>query len=384
MTKKKVLFEAGPMLDGRKTGVGYYVSQMIGSLNNAHSNELDIVGYYFNFLNRRDNLTSQYKHIRFRRISFIPGKVLSICRRLGFQPFLELFVRERADAVIFTNYVSLPQLRKKITVLVVYDLGFLDVPEFTQSQNLKYLLKFCPPSILKADIIITISEFTKERLEYYFPNLKANIIVTHIPPAEVLLKPTELSDNLSKKGINKKSYILYLGTIEPRKNLETLIAAYSKLRPELKSKYSLVLAGGKGWKDKAIIDAISKEREKGANIIETGYISEDEKNALYSNASCFVLPSHYEGFGMPLLEAMKYDLPTLASDIPVFREIAGGASLFFNKNSSQDLAEKISFILTDQKLKKKLSSKAKNHLNNFSWQDNTSKIFETLRSIDCG
>jgi glycosyltransferase involved in cell wall biosynthesis len=379
MPKKKILFEAGPMLDSQKTGVGYYISHLISSLQNTNSNEIELLGYYFNFLDRREKDLTGYKDLSFKKISLVPGKIISLCRRLNFQPWLEIFVRQKADTIIFTNYVSLPQIRKKKTALVVYDLSYLDTPEYVQDVNLKYLKRFCSPSIKNADVIITISNFTRKRIEHYFPELKAEIVVTPIPPPiEIVKHRSVLSNTLQEKGIKNNKYILFFGTIEPRKNISSLISAYSLLSSDLKSNYALVLAGGKGWKDEEILKSVEENRAKGLNIITTGYISEEDKQSLYSNASGFVLPSHYEGFGMPILEAMQASLPVVLSDIPVFREVAGKAALYFNKDDPQDIANKISLLLNNSGLANELRSKGKLRLNLFNWEENAIKVYKAI------
>jgi glycosyltransferase involved in cell wall biosynthesis len=378
MPKQKILFEAGPMLDSQKTGVGYYVSHLADSLQTLYADKLELTGYYFNFLNRRENKIPAGSNIGFHKIWLVPGKLISLCRRLGFQPWLEVFIRQTADVVIFTNYIALPQLRKRKTVLIVYDLSFLDVPEFTQARNLKYLLRFSKSSIRKADIIITISEFTRKQLNHHFPNLKAEIVVTPIPPISKHVEKTKLSNSLINKGVHENGYILHFGTVEPRKNLEALVSAYALFSPDLRSKYSLILAGGKGWKDESILAAIAEQQAKGLNIILTGYVSEEEKNALYSNAACFVLPSHYEGFGMPVLEAMQHGTPALLSDIPVFHEVAGDAAIYFDKDRPDDIAERISSVLNDSGLKKLLVQKGEAQLKAFSWEENAAKVYQAL------
>lgn len=379
MPKQKVLFEAGPMLDNRKTGVGYYVSHLANSLQSLYSDQLELTGYYFNFLNRRSNQVPLGSRLRFRKVWLMPGKVISACRRLGFQPWLELFVRYRTDVVIFTNYVALPQLRKRKTVLIVYDLSYLDVPQFSQNVNLRYLKRFCSPSIRSADIIITISDFTRQRLDYHFPDLKAEVVVTPIPPISIQVEKEALSDDSIDQGIQKDNFMLYVGTIEPRKNLEALIQAYSLLDPKLRTKYALVLAGGKGWKDEAIRALIAEHQAKGLNIIFLGYVTEEEKSNLYSNAACFVLPSHYEGFGMPILEAMQHGCPTILSDIPVFHEVAGDAAVYFDKDRPEDIASKVLSVLDDPALRQDLAQKGEAQLKKFSWEENATKVYQALK-----
>jgi alpha-1,3-rhamnosyl/mannosyltransferase len=380
MPKKRVLFDAGPMLDDRKTGVGYYVSHLMTSLKHEHGDELALTGYYFNFLGRHGNKTGGYT-IPFRQIRLIPGKLLSVCRRLGFQPFLELFVRTRSDAVIFTNYVSLPLFRKRRVALVVYDLGFLDVPEFTQNKNLAFLKRFCPPSIRRADVIITISQYTKDRIRHHFPNISADIVVTPIPPLDQAVVKGGLTSALLEKGIQAGKYILYVGTIEPRKNLETLVHAYMAMDAAARENYSLVLAGGEGWKDEAILAAVADAQALGANIILTGYVSDEEKRALYANAACFVLPSHYEGFGMPIFEAMQYGIPVAVSDIEVFHEVAGDGAVYFDKDDAEDMAKQIDSNLRDESVRTELIKHGNKRLGAFNWKTNADTVYETLAQV---
>jgi glycosyltransferase involved in cell wall biosynthesis len=379
MKKPRVLFDAGPMLDARKSGVGYYVQSLVHSLEANYADQLELTGYYFNFLRRRQKIP-QDKASKFHEIWLIPGRILSVCRRLGFQLPLEFFTRipRDVDTVFFTNYVALPLLHRRKIMLAIYDLSFLDVPEFSQTLNLRYLKQFCAPSIRRADTIVTISEFTKQRLLHHFPDLKAQIIVTPIPPLKTPEPNTGLSRRLTDMSISPNAYILYVGTIEPRKNLEALVRAYEQLNPELQGSHSLVLAGGKGWKDVVIRETISKLQDKGLHIILTGYVSDEEKSALYSNASCFVLPSHYEGFGMPILEAMQHGTPTVVSDIPVFHEVAGAGALYFDKDNIADIAQQLAVVLTDKKTSEQITQAAIRQLQTFSWQDNAAKVYQAL------
>lgn len=378
MANRKVLFEASPMLDKHKTGVGYYVEYLTRAL--ADSGEIDLEGFYFDFFGRNRKKGPMLPHTRFRRIFLIPGKLLSLARRFGWQPPLEMFVRSRADITLFTNYVSLPVLKKTKVALVVYDLSYLDHPEFTQERNLAFLNTFCSDSIRKADLIITISDFTKQRIVSLFPNLSAEIIVTPIPPLP--LKQYVKNDLiLNNHNLTAQHYILYLGTIEPRKNIEKLIEGYALLPANIRSKYPLVLAGGKGWKDGAIRNTIELYRNRGYTIVTTGYISDEEKDSLYRNAVCYVLPSHYEGFGMPILEAMQYQLPVVVSDIPVFHEVAGDAAYYFNKDNAQSIADTLSRCLADSPQQAQRMKRQQAELNKYSWRQNADIVIDAFESL---
>lgn len=381
MDKLRVLFEAGPMVDKHKTGVGYFVDYLIQSL--AKTNSVDLTGYYFDFLGKNKTPTPNLKNTRFERISLIPGKTLSITRRLGWQPPLGFFTKtSHYDVALFTNYVSLPTSPSSKVALIVYDLGFIDHPDFTEQKNLAYLESFSTKSIRSADLIITISEFTKKRIKGLFPHITCPIIVTPIPPVSPPPYPLEKESSILKKfSLNRYKYILYLGTIEPRKNLKNLIIAYSLLPAKIRSTHPLVLAGGKGWKDEEIRQAISEYQSKGYNIITTGYITDEEKAVLYNNTACFTLPSHYEGFGMPILEAMQYSAPVAISDIPVFHEVAGQAAIYFNQDDPDSIAREISRLIDDTKLRQKLAKQQVKELTKYSWESNASLVVDAFQSL---
>jgi glycosyltransferase involved in cell wall biosynthesis len=377
-----VVFEASPMVDNQKTGVGYYVDRLMRAMSENESQAIRLDGFFFDFFGRRGKKAPALPRVRFHKIRFSPGKLLSACRRLGFQPPLEFFIPRGSDVVLFTNYVSLPLLRRRKTALVVYDLGYLDHPEYIQPKNLAYLQRFCSRSIRTADLIVTISEYTRQRLLHHFPDLTARIIVTHIPPAPLTPQaPSILPPSLAKKGVMHKKYILYVGTVEPRKNIQNLIEAYVHLPAKTRSQYSLVLAGGKGWRDDAILTDIAQKQADGFRIIQTGYVTDVEKVALYENAACFVLPSHYEGFGMPILEALSHGIPTAISNIQVFHEVAADAAVYFDKDNPQDIAETITNLLSNTALQQKLVVAGKKRLATFSWEKNSRIVAEALRNL---
>lgn len=378
MRKTEILFDASPMVDSQKTGVGYYVDQLIKNIGREYGNKNNITGYYFDFMALNHKHQDPVAGISFQKIWLVPGKLLSLCRKLGFQPFLEFFIFKKSAATLFTNYVSIPQINRTHKSLVVYDLGFLDCPEYIQKNNLSFLSKFCPPSIQSADSIITISEFTKSRIKHYFPDIKAPIVVTHIPPANFEVQKVSLTKRLNSFGIRKNGYLLFVGTIEPRKNIDTLVDAYCALDESIRKNYSLVLAGGSGWDNERMLQRINALKRDGFKILLTGYVTDEEKVALYTNASAFVLASHYEGFGMPILEAMQFKLPVILSDIPVFHEVAGDAAAYFNKDSSTDLSILISAVLNDKTLRKKLVNKSEGVLDKFSWTDNAKRVYELI------
>lgn len=376
----RILFDARPIVDKQMSGVGYYIEGLIRALAETYPDDIELVGFYFNFLNRKrksgsvDEVNVQYKAIR-----FVPGKVLSLTRLVGWQPPIECFVNTRhIDVILWTNYISLPSLRKTPSADIVYDLGCFDAPKFLQQKNLQFLQKFLPSSIRRSRVLVTISNFTKQRIVHHFPAAPP-IVVTPIPPVVQNSMKAELSEALSKKGIKPGSYLLYIGTVEPRKNIAGLVEAYCLLDQKIRSQYALVLAGGKGWNDQEIIELIVQKQQQGFTIIQTGYISDEEKAALYKNARLFVLASHYEGFGMPILEAFQHKLPVALSNIDVFREVAGNAAWYFDKDYPADIAKTIQAALDSPKTSQ--GHAMDQVLSSVSWQKNAHEIHKALKGI---
>jgi alpha-1,3-rhamnosyl/mannosyltransferase len=295
-------------------------------------------------------------------------------------PF-ELLVRERSDVLLFPNYLSFPSITRRPTISIVYDLAFLDCPEYVSVKNRNDLVRFVPVSIKRSSIVITISMSMRDRIIHYYPEATSKIIVVPVPAAHNKVIPSKLPINLTSRGLAPGRYILHVGTIEPRKNIESLVEAYACLPQNVRNSYALVLAGGNGWKNESIVAAIKKQQAAGLNIIQTGYVGDAVKSALYQHAACFVMPSHYEGFGMPIFEAFQRSIPVAASDIPVFREIAADAVSYFNKDNPRDISRVLTGLLQDEALQKQLVARGKERLGAYSWPENARIVTEAFERL---
>ncbi len=350
MSKKKprIYFDANPLV-GQKSGIGYYTKYLIESVAEANPTA-EYVGHYYNFLgHKKPHNLPRAKNISFIETRLVPTKVINLLRRCGIEIPYEIFTRRAFDFAIFTNFVSSPSILNRPNLLVVHDLGFVDYPEYVSEANKKYLLRWVPKSIRRAKLLVSISNFTSQRMKQIYGR-EADII-TPIPP---------LKRRLGLKKIKPaKAYILFVGNIEPRKNLVNLIRAFSGLPESYKAKYDLLLAGGKGWKDSKIIESLNEANANGARVKALGYVSESEKAKLYQNAMLYVQPSFYEGFGMPVLEAMSYGVPVICSRIPTHVEVAESAALYFDPNKPETMAKAMTEILSSPKKQAILSKLSK-------------------------
>ena len=288
---------------------------------------------------------------------------------------------KRTDITIFPNYALWPTIKSKKRVVTIHDLSFLKFPEVVEVKNLTYLKRVVPHAVRKADLVLTVSHTMKQELVDAYGIPESKIHVTPIPPAEAHLSPSSLNVH-QKYSIPTKGYILFASIIEPRKNLDVLLDAYSLLPKNIQESYSLVVAGGMGWNSDDIEQKLTKMQKQYATIVRTGYYDNlTDAPALYQNASVFVMPSLYEGFGMPVLEAMAGKTPVIASDIPVLREVGGDASLHFPTNDPGALAKQLERILTDKAFAKKQVVLGTENLKRFSWQQVAKDLYEKLHTI---
>lgn len=285
----------------------------------------------------------------------------------------------QVDATILPNFSTWPTVKSKLTMTVVHDLTYLYFPEAVESKNLAHLRRVVPKSIKKADYILTVSNSIKEELIKEFGLSADKCIVTPVPPDNSFfqtLESSRLEEVKKKYGIDKK-YIYFIGNLEPRKNLTCLIKAYSMLPDHIKKEYQLVLAGGKGWKTEETEKVLQKALDAGENIKRLGFIDQLDSPALYQAAVLFVMPSLYEGFGVPILEAMASGCPVVASDIPVLREVSGDIASYADPYNAEDFKNKIVQELS-KNTTEEWREKAKANVTRFSWQENTDNLISVI------
>lgn len=371
--QRYVYFDANPLI-GKMSGVGYYTKHLIGSLAVA-APETQFIGHYFNFLGKKPttNLPRE-ANISYIETRLAPTKILNVIRRINIQIPYEVYTRRKFDFAIFTNFTSTPSLFKTPNLVVVHDLCFMDYPQFVADRNRKFLERWVPRSIKKCSILATISDSASTQLIKHF-NRKADII-TPIPPQLNAQSPKKPRIDIHQP------YLLFVGNIEPRKNIVGLVNAFRNLPPGLLGLYTLVLAGAKGWKDEEIKHEIKSAKRSGVKIIETGYIEESEKIYLYKNASLYIQPSFYEGFGMPILEAMGHDTPVLCSNIPVHKEVAKDSAFYFDLSDPRSLGKNIESVLSDKNAVKNRVELAKMHLSKISgWHTIATNVLTVIDKV---
>jgi glycosyltransferase involved in cell wall biosynthesis len=267
------------------------------------------------------------------------------------------------------NFTALSQGVRRI--LTVYDLSFLDAPQFFSArQNFWHKILNAPKFMAQADILVAISENTKRDMVRLLGIDENKIKVIYCGVEKDFRRLEKTDENLAaikgKYNLPDK-FILYLGTIEPRKNISGLLEAFERIadKPEFKD-YQLVIVGGSGWKNSQIYRAIDNSKH-GEKIKLVGYIDNSEKIYFYNLCSVFCYPSFYEGFGLPVLEAMACGAPVVTSNTSSLPEVVGDAALLIDPNDEQTIAEALNALMSNEKLREAYSARGLKRSKIFSW-----------------
>ena len=375
----KIAIDANELAISQNTGVKVYTKEIIKALAG-----IDKENEYLLYLGEKcDNLYSIIGQNR----NFIFKSSKS---RLPFWTYI-LFpaaIKKDKPDILFMPIQTVPFFRKpkgiKI-VVTVHDLAFLIFPDHFTAKD-RFLLDFhTRRAINLADVVITPSLRTKKDIIKFYGNVGNKIkIVYHGARSGFSAEGGVRND----EPVVKQPYVLFVGTVQPRKNIARLIEAFEKVKSGNRacnfryiSNLKLVIAGARGWLAQNTYEKAKKSKFSG-DIIFTGNVSGDELARLYRYAEIFVLPSLYEGFGLPLLEAMKCGLPCVVSQNSSLVEIARDAVCYIDPFNADDMAEKINSLLSKPDFQKELSKKGLERSKKFSWNVSASRhkeVFESLR-----
>jgi glycosyltransferase involved in cell wall biosynthesis len=270
-------------------------------------------------------------------------------------------------------------LRPIIKVGILYDLVWKFFPDTMEIGNKIKMKLFSQKNLKKLDMIVSISESTKNDAINLFKLKNKIYSIPLAADSKIYYKANKNQINEIKKkhGILKK-YIISVCTVEPRKNLISLLNAFSII-PQ-KNDYQIVLVGMQGWKSEAFYVMLDKLNIS-QNIILTGYVSDSDLAALYSGAEVFVCPSLYEGFGLPILEAMQCGCPVIASNRSSMPEVAGNAAILVNPNDINDISHAINNIMQNRNLKERLKLLGCERAKLFSWEKSAKLFLNYLNLI---
>ncbi len=347
-------------VDNQNAGIHFYTKKLIENLL-----KIDRQNDY-SFIHTRNNefFENQNHHI-------VPN-----CKSIGGESYRRLvkipkLIKEiNPDIVLEPCHIGPFRLPKHIKrAVTVHDITPITMPNFHTARG-KWVHKiFFKRTLKNASLILTPSKQTKNDLLTNY-SITAPIEITHLG--------IEQADKSTQSSPLQNPYLLYLGTLEPRKDLPTLIDAFLELKETnaLTEDYKLVLAGDIGWKSESVLQKANHK-----DIILTGYLSEEEKSRWLTHARIFVYPSLYEGFGLPPLEAMSREIPVITSSGGSLKELFEKHALIFEPQDKEELKQHIQNLTANNELYQNLKTGGKEYSQNFTWEKTARKTLEAFEKI---
>lgn len=343
MRSKKIYIEGLALVEGHFSGIGQYILGILKGLDEVlDAEKLDgETGPTIQVVIPYDTVDKfhafGFKHITHKSVPF-SFRYMSALWHRGKMPPLDLFCGR--GTYVFTRFVGMPLAFSK-SYVVIYDLSYELFKQYSDDKNARFLSRGVRKSIDKAEGIITISESVKREIVDFYGFESSRVVVAY--PAtdqdNFYHRSDEEIERIKNKYSIKGEYILALSNLEPRKNLDGLVTAYSDLPKSITEKVSLLLVGVNGWKTDKLFEKIIDKVQNGYRIIRpSSYVTDRDKPALISGAKLLVYPSHYEGFGMPPLEALACGTPVITSSNSSLPEVVGDAGTMVDSSSVKNIS----------------------------------------------
>jgi glycosyltransferase involved in cell wall biosynthesis len=366
-------------MGGNLSGVEIYILNLLKELF-----KIDKKNSYILFANASSDQSRHLPHFNCRNVKVIqtriPNKILNLCLFLFNRPRIDRLIKSQGQFdLCFQPDLRPVSLSKGIKrVNVVHDLSFHHFPQFFSLKTRLWHRLLQPRKILKkSDAIIAVSDFTKTDLvnTYNIPAEKVTVIHEGINDRFCTNLTKKKLDEVKLKYNLPDKYFLFLATIEPRKNSVRLIDAFKIFKQKHENNLKLVMAGKTNQK---IFSSLKLKKDP--DIVFTGFIDENDKEAVYKLASALIYPSLYEGFGLPLLEAMKCGTPIITSNLSSMPEIVKNAAICIDPYKTDEIAEAMNNVMNPSAIHQ-LKQNMSHQINQYSWQKCAQKTLELFKSL---
>lgn len=352
------LFIDGDTMKNGQAGIGYYTYNLIQELAGLLAEDEQVS------VRIRPGLLDKAGSLDFREIKLLPSYEHRISKYLPYSP------KWMKEFDLYHQPSFIPHIFPGKTIVTVHDMSHQAFPQYHPRYRV-LLFKAFEKRIKRSDQIITVSEYSRQEIAELLKISEDKITITYLgagPQYRPLTVSEKKRSDLRSKYHLPEQFFLYVGTIEPRKNLERLVEAYHFFRLEQpQSELKLVLAGGKGWLYDRIFARV-KELNLEQEIIFTGYVENEDLPYIYNLAMALVYPSLYEGFGLPPLEAMSSGTPVISSKASSIPEVVGEAGLLINPYQVNELTEAIYRVASSVSLRNNMSKMGLERAGRFSWK----------------
>ncbi len=360
------------LLNDYLEGYGYFIYEVLRRMVNEHP-EHEFLFIFDRPFNKRFVFSSNVKAI----VAGPPARHPVLWKWWYDIQIPRLLKKHKAD--IFLSCDGFCSLTTKVPqCLVVHDLSFIHYPSFIRRSHLLFYKHFTPKFLEKAKSIATVSAFSKNDIVSRYKVKEEKITVVYSAAKEIF-HPVDFNtqEQTRNKYSGGKNYFIYAGAIHPRKNLVQLLKAFSVFKKRQKSDWKLVLAGRLAWKYERFKESLKSYKYRD-DVVLTGYIEEKELADLIGSAYALVYPSLFEGFGVPVVEAMRCHIPAVTSINSSMQEIAGDAALYANPTDHADIADKMMLLYKDESLRNRLIQKGIERSKEFNWDNTASLLWEAL------
>jgi glycosyltransferase involved in cell wall biosynthesis len=312
----------------------------------------------------------------------VPNRLLTIGWHRAGLPLPVDWLGGAMDLYHASDFV-LPPVRRARSLVTVHDLSFMTTPECAEAGLRDFLARVVPTSVERADHVLADSESTRRDLVRLL-DVPAEKVTVVYPGVDARFRRQEDAGELQRVrdryGIGPGPFVLGLGTLEPRKNWPALIRAWARLRRQHRMAHRLVIGGGKGWLSEGIFEAADASGFR-SEIVFPGFVADADLPALYSAAEVFVLPSRYEGFGIPVLEAMACGAAVVCANNSSLPEAAGDAALLVDANDEVALANAILQLVEDETLRNVLQRRGCEQAARFTWDAAATTLLATYERV---
>lgn len=374
-----IFFDGRAMVKTNTSGIPEYAKLLFKNLLETKRSD-ESYSLFFNSFSGRE-LPDELAGLPFEVVDWkIPNKVIGALSGIfGFPR-----VGKHFDILFRPHFHPLRAAKGVKDLLVIHDLSFFRFPEFfSPKKRAWHFIQDVRGQILRADGIVVISEATKRDIVEFSGINPEKISVVYSGVNDFFRHPvpaSEVEEYKKKKGINGR-YALFVGTLEPRKNIDGIIRAFSIMKREADfSDVSLIIAGAKGWLyDKIFKEAASSPYAEAIRFF--GYVPFEDIRYLYGGASVFVFPSFFEGFGFPPLEAQACGVPVVSSSRGGLRETLGESALTVDPRDDRAIAEAMRIIFTDESAREKFCREGKKNSDRFHWKDTAERMRNIIRKV---
>lgn len=387
MSLHKIIIDATPITP-RPSGVGLQIANLIDSLYSLQAEENFELGIVYqsgiqNWLRGNWNVPEALTQYTPVHLLPIPVRVSNLLLFPAYKSVWSSLAKSwgNPDILHGTNYSVYP-CDRCFKVMNIYDVAFLKYPDYVDAVAKSYLekVKRC---LQWTDLVLTISESSKQDIIQYLNVAPERVYVTPLASRYCSNYLSALNIERLSQTANydfSKPYLLFVSNIEPRKNIISIVIAFNSLKQKYKIEHDLVLIGRKGWNYQSIFAAIEASPYK-QHIYHLDYLSDELVALFYARADVFVYPSYYEGFGLPVLEAMTLGAPVVASNTSSLPEVTGDAAILIDPNEPNNLAEAIWEVSNNSQMRQKLIQKGKERAKQYSWQQNAWETLKAYRSL---